>query len=104
MSCPRCGDRINKDLKTCPNCGAELKVVDDKKEGDFPKDTLYYCPVCNKGNKIKDTFKCPSCETEYLCLEHRVKRSVRDPVTKKFITDYYCTNCWKTEGFATFSD
>jgi len=95
---------ITKDIKSCPNCGAEIKAGGGNKEKAFQEDTLYICPVCKKGNKIKDTFKCPACETEYLCLEHRVKRSVRDPVTKKFVTDYYCSNCWKTDGFSSFSD
>ena len=81
-----------------------MSGVEKKKEKISEQDTLYFCPLCNKANKITDTFKCPSCETEYLCLEHRVKRSIRDPETKKFVTEYYCSMCWKQDGFTSFSD
>lgn len=104
MLCPNCGDRIKHGTKICNTCGEVLGAEEEAKEKVFHTETLFPCPICNKENMITKTFKCPSCESEKLCLDHRVKRSVRDPETRKFLTEYYCSNCWKKHGFATFSD
>ena len=98
IPCPACGAKIDQGDKKCSYCGEEVAA-----SGGSDK-ALYSCPVCNARNKLEDTFTCPACGTEHLCIEHRIKVSGRDPETKKFITDYYCSNCWKNKGFAVFSE
>ncbi len=52
ISCPRCGEPVEKNWKICPVCENPLMLL--------------ICPGCNK--KVKEHWKrCPFCETKLFC-------------------------------------
>ncbi|OQC13662.1 MAG: Double zinc ribbon [Firmicutes bacterium ADurb.Bin080] len=60
--CPKCGEKIKKDWKGCPNCGyiKETKneaLVCSNCKAEIEEDWIR-CPMCTKFFEIK----CPKCD------------------------------------------
>jgi len=104
MNCSNCGSYITGDSSFCPDCGQEMEERDRTEPQELTDDTVMYCPVCKKGNPLKNTFKCPGCGTEHLCMEHRKKIGRYDPDADTYRYEYYCTQCWDKYGFALLSE
>jgi DNA-directed RNA polymerase subunit RPC12/RpoP len=97
---------LKNDAENCADCSADLTDPDAKKltGHDGKPDDRHDCPYCEKTNKLKDTFKCPGCQHQHLCLEHRIKMSGFNKETKTYVTEFYCKKCWKDYGFEMFEE
>jgi hypothetical protein len=100
MNCSICGGHRVKNVEICPECGTPV----DREQPASPVPSSAACPQCGKENPVRETFQCPGCRQNFLCLDHRIKNSKFDPDSGGFISEYYCTSCWKQLGFALISE
>lgn len=56
---------------------ASASAVPPVSQLSFPSAAYVVCPLCGKHNDVKDTFRCPACGKDHLCLSHQSK-------------EYYC--------------
>ena len=104
MNCNTCGGFIDKDAAFCLECGTRIEEMKPNQESESPNNHSMICPICGNQNQPKESFKCPGCQDNFLCLSHRVKNSRYDPDIAVYVSEYYCTRCWKALGFTTFTE
>ena len=78
--CPNCGKRMDKSVKFCKQCGAEV---------------LANCPHCNAKLKSKGYF-CEACGksiTEMKNLQHKEIKQQISPVDDEIEPTFFCTYC-----------
>ena len=56
---------------------AAASAVSPVSQLPFSSAAYVVCPLCGKHNDVKDTFRCPACGKDHLCLSHQSK-------------EYYC--------------
>jgi len=87
MNCPKCGVKVELDSRFCTSCGNKLtqsglgsghrsvtiaeKIINTTLNIEQAKPSGgVYCPICGRGVKIEDSFRCQKCERSYLHISH----------------------------------
>jgi hypothetical protein len=70
--CPACGADLPANARFCPQCGERLTAEGNAPHTVAPEKELHNCVICGRAVDPENSFRCPLCGREKVCIDHMV--------------------------------